>query len=53
MKFFRDPSFSDEDSMSTEQKAIFTYSNIPKELIEDDVLIYNVNDGTACVEKFR
>ena len=53
MKFYRDPSFSDENSTSTEQKAIFTYSNIPIQLIEDDVLIYDIYDKTSYVQKLK
>lgn len=53
MKFYRDSSFSDEDSTSTEQKAVFTYSNIPRELIEDQVLVYNVDDDTSKTVSFR
>lgn len=42
LKLYRDASYSDEDAVETEQKALFTYSNIPLDLLEDEMLIYDV-----------
>ncbi len=53
LKFYRDPSYSSEDSAGTEQQAIFTYSNIPKGLVDDEVLVYGGNDGSIRTMKFR
>lgn len=51
MKFYRDPSYSDEDSDNTQQKAVFTYSHIPRNLIEDNALVYDVDTGRSKIIK--
>lgn len=51
MKFYRDPSYSDEDSDFTQQKAVFTYSHIPRNLIEDNVLVYDVDTDKSKIAK--
>lgn len=43
LKLYRDPAYSDENSPETEQTALFTYSNIPRELIDNNILIYDIN----------
>ena len=42
MEFYVDPCYSPDGILSTECEAIFTYNNIPRELIEDDCMYFEV-----------